>query len=78
MAGITDVAYIKNESSRELDDKIKKIAIEGTNNILETISNKCKIIFPSTHVIFEGLKKKKKILTKKKHLVQCLPTQVVR
>ena len=61
LAGITDVAYIKNESSRELDDKIKKIAIEGTNNILETISNECKIIFPSTHVIFEGLKKKENI-----------------
>ena len=39
--------------------KIKKIAIDGTNNILDTISQKCKIIFPSTHVIFEGLNETK-------------------
>ena len=65
LAGITDVAYIKNESNRELDDKIKKIAIEGTNNILETVSSECKIIFPSTHVIFEGLKKKKENIDEK-------------
>ena len=27
----------------------------GTNNVLNVISQKCKIIFPSTHVIYEGL-----------------------
>merc|ERR1712167_426565 len=42
------------------DENIKKIAIEGTNNILSAIPSKCKIIFPSTHVLYEGLKETKK------------------
>ena len=60
LAGITDVAYVKKETTLGQDEKIRKIAIEGTNNILDAISNKCKIIFPSTHVIYEGLKESKK------------------
>ena len=59
LAGITDVAYVKKESNPEQDENIKKIAIEGTNNILNAISQKCKIIFPSTHVIYEGFKETK-------------------
>ena len=38
LAGITDVAYVKKESNPEQDEKIRKIAIEGTNNILNIIS----------------------------------------
>ena len=60
LAGITDVAYVKKETTPGQDEKIRKIAIEGTNNILDAMSNKCKIIFPSTHVIYEGLKETKK------------------
>ena len=60
LAGVTDVAYVKKESNQEQDENIKKIAIDGTNNILEAIPQKCKIIFPSTHVIYEGLKETKK------------------
>jgi len=60
LAGITDVAYVKKETNAQQDENIKKIAIEGTNNVLNAISEKCKIIFPSTHVIFEGLKETKK------------------
>ena len=56
LAGVTDVSYVKKDSNNERDEKIKKIAVEGTSNILEGIPNDCKIIFPSTHVIFEGLK----------------------
>jgi len=59
LAGVTDVAYVKKEIDLKQDEKIKKIAIEGTNNILEMIPEKCKIIFPSTHVIYEGLKETK-------------------
>jgi len=55
LAGVTDVASVKKESNPEKDKIIKKIAIDGTNNVLNSISQKCKIIFPSTHVIFEGL-----------------------
>ena len=60
LAGITDVAYVKKESNQAKDENIKKIAIEGTNNVLNSISNNCKIIFPSTHVIYEGLRESKK------------------
>ena len=60
LAGVTDVAYVKKESNPGQDENIKKIAIEGTNNILNVIPQKCKIIFPSTHVIYEGLKETKK------------------
>ena len=31
-----------------------------TENILEAVTNKCKIIFPSTHVVYEGIKEVKK------------------
>jgi len=63
LAGVTDVAYVKKEIDLKQDEKIKKIAIEGTNNILDIIPQKCKIIFPSTHVIYEGLKETKKNIT---------------
>ena len=62
LAGITDVAYVQKEANREHDEKIRKVAIEGTKNILNTISQKCKIIFPSTHVIYEGLKESKLLI----------------
>ena len=68
LAGITDVAYVKKDSSKELDNKIEKVAIEGTNNILQSMPNHCKIIFPSTHVVFEGFKEtKRNIDEKEKH-----------
>ena len=57
LAGITDVPRTKNESNTDKDTKIKIIAEEGTQNILDAISDKCKIIFPSTHVVYEGLEK---------------------
>ena len=41
------------------DEKILLVAEEGTQNILNVISDKCKIILPSTHVVFEGLEKVK-------------------
>ena len=65
LAGVTDVAYVKNESNSQLDEKIRSYAIDGTNNILKTIPKKCKIVFPSTHVIFEGLENTKKNIDEK-------------
>jgi nucleoside-diphosphate-sugar epimerase/2-polyprenyl-3-methyl-5-hydroxy-6-metoxy-1,4-benzoquinol methylase len=56
LAGITDVAYVQKESNPNKDDEIAKVAIEGTNNILKLMPKDAKIIFPSTHVIFDGLK----------------------
>ena len=60
LAGITDVPRVKNESSDDKDAKIKLVAEEGTQNVLDAISDKCKIIFPSTHVVYEGVEKVKK------------------
>jgi nucleoside-diphosphate-sugar epimerase/dTDP-4-dehydrorhamnose 3,5-epimerase-like enzyme len=57
LAGITDVAYVKTEETPEKDKEIRKVAIDGTNNILKFLSNEGKIIFPSTHVVFEGYEK---------------------
>ncbi len=57
LAGVTDVPRTKSESSEEKDAKIKTVAEEGTQNILNTISDNCKIIFPSTHVVYEGIEK---------------------
>ena len=59
LAGVTDVPRTKSESSEEKDKKIKLIAKEGTQNVLDAINDKCKIIFPSTHVVYEGIEKVK-------------------
>ena len=55
LAGITEVPRTKTESNEEKDEKIKLVAKEGTQNILDVITKKCKIIFPSTHVVYEGI-----------------------
>ena len=55
LAGITNVPRVKSESNTTHDEKIKIVAEEGTKNILDAISDKSKIIMPSTHVVFEGL-----------------------
>jgi nucleoside-diphosphate-sugar epimerase len=62
LAGITSVPRVKSESSSDNDEKIKKVAEEGTQNILDVINDRCKIIMPSTHVIYEGLDSVKKDL----------------
>ena len=60
LAGITDVAYVKKDSNPDQDEKIKKVAVEGTENILKSMNENATIVFPSTHVVFEGLKTPKK------------------
>ena len=55
LAGITDVPRTKSESLLAQDEKIKEVGEIGTQNILDVISDKCKIIFPSTHVVYEGI-----------------------
>ena len=56
LAGITSVPRVKSEASEEKEKEIERVAVEGTQNILDVINDKCKIILPSTHVVFEGLK----------------------
>ncbi len=55
LAGITDVPRTKSESNKIIEDKISLVAVDGTQNILDSISSNCKIIFPSTHVVYEGI-----------------------
>ena len=55
LAGITNVPRTKSESDSLYDAKIKEVGEKGTQNILDVVSDKCKIIFPSTHVVYEGL-----------------------
>ena len=62
LAGVTDVAYVKSQANSELDERITSIGVEGTRNVLNILSKQCKIIFPSTHVVFEGLNKVEKNL----------------
>ena len=60
LAGITNVPRVKSESNKENDKRIKLVGERGTQNILDVINEKCKIILPSTHVIYEGLSKIKR------------------
>ena len=55
LAGITNVPRTQSESVASHDDKILSVAKDGTKNILDAINDNCKIIFPSTHVVYEGI-----------------------
>ncbi len=55
LAGVTDVPRTKSEATDERDSKIKLVGEKGTQNILDVINDNCKIIFPSTHVVYEGI-----------------------
>lgn len=54
LAGITDVAYTKLQEKFGQNDLIKQVGIEGSQNIINNVPKHCKIIFPSTHVVYEG------------------------
>ena len=56
LAGITDVGTTVKDKNPQRDRLIKKVGIDGTKNIIDLSSKETKIVFPSTHVIFEGLK----------------------
>ena len=60
LAGITNVPRVKSEANDTHDKLIKAVAEEGTQNILDAINQDCKIIMPSTHVVFEGIDDVKK------------------
>ena len=59
LAGITDVAYVKKESDKVKDALTARVAIEGTANVIDSMNENATIVFPSTHVVFEGLKEQK-------------------
>ena len=55
LAGITDVATTIDDLDKQRDALVRKTGIVGTKNILNVCNENTKLIFPSTHVIFEGL-----------------------
>ena len=63
LAGITDVGTTVNDKNPQRDRLIKKVGIDGTKNIINLSSKETKIVFPSTHVIFEGLKSVEKSIS---------------
>ena len=60
LAGITKVPRTKEEANSFNDEKIKLVAEQGTQNILDATPSHCKIIMPSTHVVYEGINDIKK------------------
>ena len=67
LAGITSVPRVQSEASIEHEKKITEVGVEGTQNILDSMKDNCKIILPSTHVVYEGIKEvKKEILENEK------------
>ncbi len=63
LGGITDVAYVKSESNDQQDKEIQEVGVVGTRNIIESVGKNTKLIFPSTHVVYEGLKETMFLLT---------------
>lgn len=55
-AGITSVPSVKSQSTPEGDAEIIKVGVDGTREIIQHTKDDAKIIFLSTHVIFESLK----------------------
>lgn len=54
LAGVTDVAYTKSQSNIEKDREIREYGVNGTQNVIKYISKSCKVLFPSTHVVYDG------------------------
>jgi len=58
LAGITSVpTTLKDKGNNK---EIYEVGVLGTRNILNCVEEYTKIVFPSTHVVFEGLKSVKK------------------
>jgi nucleoside-diphosphate-sugar epimerase/SAM-dependent methyltransferase len=67
LAGITDVAYVKTQSNEEHDKQIICVGVEGTRNVIKYSNPNAKIIFPSTHVVYEGFSETKTDIS------ECIP-----
>ena len=46
--------YVKSESNDDQDKEIREVGVDGTKNIIESVGKNTKVIFPSTHVVYEG------------------------
>ena len=65
LAGITNVGTTKDDIDKNRDKKINSVGVKGTRNIIKYSSDTAKIIFPSTHVVFEGIAQPIKKITEK-------------
>ena len=63
LAENTDVGRTVNEKDTKRDKLNFNIAVNGTKNIIKFSKKDVKIVFPSTHVVFEGLKKQELKIT---------------
>ncbi len=54
LAGVTDVPRTKEEFNADKDKELNEVSEKGMNVVLSNTSENCKIIFPSTHVVYEG------------------------
>lgn len=54
LAGITDVAYTKNQEDPKKNELITEVGVQGTRNIIDFSPKTAKIVFPSSHVVFES------------------------
>jgi len=57
LAYITDVTRVSQEKLISNNLNPEDVNVKGVNYIFQNASNNCKIIYPSTHVVFEGIKK---------------------
>ena len=55
---ITSVPQCKKDSNELIDKLIYKIGVEGNHYVMDNISDVCRLVFLSTHVIYEGCNKK--------------------
>ena len=76
LGGVTDVAYVKSESNDDQDKEIRAVGVEGTNNIIESVGENTKVIFPSTHVVYEGIEKVKKNIKENEKTFPVLPYSI--
>lgn len=59
LAGITDVAYTKFEENSLKEQQINEVGMQGSINVFDACPDTCKVIFPSTHVVYEGFNEAK-------------------
>ena len=55
LAGITQVGATIEDIDNKRDKLVREVGVQGTENIIKYSNKSTKIIFPSTHVVFEGL-----------------------
>ena len=70
LAGITDVARTTKESNIDKDKKLNEVALKGTENVISSMSENCKIIFPQLMLFTKEYNQQKKILENKNQPLQ--------